>query len=137
MLNQATGHAGLFSDAEDLAVLMQMLLNKGSYGGYQYLRPETVNYYTTRCEGCTRRGIGFDMFQKNTSYENNLSTMASESTFGHLGFTGTAVWVDPAEELIYIFLSNRTFPSMKNNKLGKLNTRVKVQDVVYEAILRD
>ncbi|MGB5048876.1 MAG: serine hydrolase, partial [Caldilineaceae bacterium] len=74
MLNQATGHAGLFSDAEDLAVLMQMLLNKGSYGGFQYLRPETIHYYTTRCEGCTRRGIGFDMFQKNTSYENNLST---------------------------------------------------------------
>lgn len=134
MLNQATGHAGLFSDAEDLAVLMQMLLNKGSYGGIQYLRPETIHYYTTRCEGCTRRGIGFDMFQKNTNYENNLSLKASEGTFGHLGFTGTAVWVDPAEELIYIFLSNRTFPTMKNNKLGKLNTRVKVQDVVYEAI---
>jgi beta-N-acetylhexosaminidase len=135
MLNQATGHAGLFSDAEDLAVLMQMLLNKGSYGGLQYLRPETVHYYTTRCEGCTRRGIGFDMFQKNTSYENNLSLKASEGTFGHLGFTGTAVWVDPAEELIYIFLSNRTFPTMRNNKLGKLNTRVKVQDAVYEAIM--
>ncbi|MBI1226337.1 MAG: serine hydrolase [Bacteroidetes bacterium] len=135
MLNQATGHAGLFSDAEDLAVLMQMLLNKGSYGGMQYLHPETINYYTTRCEGCTRRGIGFDMFQKNTHYENNLSTLASEGTFGHLGFTGTAVWVDPEQELIYVFLSNRTFPSMKNNKLAKLNTRVKVQDAVYEAII--
>ncbi|MBK8562128.1 MAG: serine hydrolase [Saprospiraceae bacterium] len=135
MLNQATGHAGLFSDAEDLAVLMQMLLNKGSYGGMQYLKPETINYYTTRCQGCTRRGIGFDMFQKNTSYENNLSKLASDGTYGHLGFTGTAVWVDPAQELIYVFLSNRTFPSMKNNKLAKLNTRVKVQDAVYEAIV--
>jgi beta-N-acetylhexosaminidase len=134
MLNQATGHAGLFSDAEDLAVLMQMLLNKGSYGGMQYLKPETINYYTTRCQGCTRRGIGFDMFQKNTSYENNLSKLASDGTYGHLGFTGTAVWVDPAQELIYIFLSNRTFPSMKNNKLAKLNTRVRVQDAVYGAI---
>lgn len=137
MLNQATGHAGLFSDAEDLAVLMQMLLNKGSYGGVRYLKPETINYYTTRCEDCTRRGIGFDMFQKNTSYENNLSKLASEGTFGHLGFTGTAVWVDPKEEMIYIFLSNRTFPSMKNNKLAKLNTRVKVQDAVYGAIIHD
>lgn len=135
MLNQATGHAGLFSDAEDMAVLMQMLLNKGSYGGMQYLQPETINYYTTRCEDCTRRGIGFDMFQKNTHYENNLSKLASEGTFGHLGFTGTAVWVDPKEELIYVFLTNRTFPSMKNNKLAKLNTRVKVQDAVYEAIM--
>ncbi len=137
MLNQATGHAGLFSDAEDLAVLMQMLLNKGNYGGVQFLRPETINYYTTRCEGCTRRGIGFDMFQKNTSYENNLSKLASEVTYGHLGFTGTAVWADPAEELVYVFLSNRTYPTMKNNKLGKLNTRVKVQDAVYEAIIRE
>ncbi|MBK9014346.1 MAG: serine hydrolase [Saprospiraceae bacterium] len=137
MLNQATGHAGLFSDAEDLAVLMQMLLNKGSYAGMQYLRPETINYYTTRCKGCTRRGIGFDMFEHNTHFENNLSTKASEATFGHLGFTGTAVWVDPKEELIYVFLSNRTFPSMKNNKLTKLNTRVKVQDAVYEAILKE
>ncbi len=137
MLNQATGHAGLFSDAEDLAVLMQMLLNKGSYAGMQYLRPETINYYTTRCKGCTRRGIGFDMFEHNTHFENNLSTKASEATFGHLGFTGTAVWVDPKEELIYVFLSNRTFPSMKNNKLTKLNTRVKVQDAVYDAIIRE
>lgn len=137
MLNQATGHAGLFSDAEDLAVLMQMLLNKGSYGGMQYLKPETISYYTTRCQDCTRRGIGFDMFQKNTSYENNLSKLASDGTYGHLGFTGTAVWVDPAQELIYIFLSNRTFPSMKNNKLAKLNTRVKVQDAVYEAIIKE
>jgi beta-glucosidase-like glycosyl hydrolase/CubicO group peptidase (beta-lactamase class C family) len=135
MLNQATGHAGLFSTAEDLAVLMQMLLNKGSYGGIQYLKPETISYYTTRCQGCTRRGIGFDMFQKNTSYENNLSKLASDGTYGHLGFTGTAVWVDPEQELIYVFLSNRTFPSMKNNKLAKLNTRVKVQDAVYEAII--
>ncbi len=87
MLNQATGHAGLFSTAEDLAVLMQMLLNKGSYGGMQYLKPETISYYTTRCQGCTRRGIGFDMFQQNTNYENNLSKLASEGTYGHLGFT--------------------------------------------------
>ncbi|MBI5917297.1 MAG: serine hydrolase [Bacteroidetes bacterium] len=134
MLNQATGHAGLFSDADDLAVLMQMLLNKGTYGGRQYLQPQTIHYYTTRCEGCTRRGIGFDMFQKNAKFENNLSARASEGTFGHLGFTGTAVWVDPQEELIYIFLSNRTYPTMKNNKLAHLNTRVLVQDAIYEAI---
>lgn len=134
MLNQATGHAGLFSSANDLAVLMQVLLNKGSYGGVQFFKPETIHYYTTRCEGCTRRGIGFDMFQKNAKFENNLSAKAGEGTFGHLGFTGTAVWADPANNLVYVFLSNRTFPSMKNNKLGKLNTRVKVQDAVYAAL---
>ncbi len=136
MLNQATGHAGLFSDAADLAVLMQMLLNKGFYGGVQYLQPETVHEYTTRCGDCTRRGIGFDMFQKNSRYENNLSAKASEGTFGHLGFTGTAVWADPENNLVYVFLSNRTFPTMKNNKLGSMNTRVLVQDAVYDALQR-
>ena len=137
MLNQATGHAGLFSDANDLAVLMQMLLNKGTYGGRQFLKPETIHFYTTRCGDCTRRGIGFDMQQKNAKFENNLSQKASDETFGHLGFTGTAVWVDPKEELIYIFLSNRTYPTMRNNKLGNMNTRVLVQDAVYEAINRE
>jgi beta-glucosidase-like glycosyl hydrolase/CubicO group peptidase (beta-lactamase class C family) len=137
MLNQVTGHAGLFSDANDLAVLMQMLLNKGTYGGRQYLKPETIHFYTTRCGDCTRRGIGFDMLQKNAKFENNLSKKAGDETFGHLGFTGTAVWVDPKEALIYIFMSNRTYPTMRNNKLGTMNTRVLVQDAVYDAIVRN
>ncbi len=136
MLNQATGHAGLFSDANDLAILMQMLLNKGTYGGKQYLKPETIHFYTSRCGDCTRRGIGFDMLQKNMKFNKNLSEKASDETYGHLGFTGTAVWVDPTEDLIYIFLSNRTYPTMRNNKLGNMNTRVLVQDAVYEAILK-
>ncbi len=136
MLNQATGHAGLFSDANDLAILMQMLLNKGTYGGKKYLSPETIYFYTSRCVDCTRRAIGFDMLQKNTKFENNLSEKASDETYGHLGFTGTAVWVDPKEDLIYIFLSNRTYPTMRNNKLGNMNTRVLVQDAVYEAIVK-
>ena len=116
---------------------MQMLLNKGSYAGMQYLRPETINYYTTRCKGCTRRGIGFDMFENNTHFENNLSTKASEATFGHLGFTGTAVWADPDNGLLFVFLSNRTFPTMKNNKLGDRNIRILAQDAVYEAMVED
>lgn len=135
MLNQATGHAGLFSDASDLAILMQMLLNKGTYGGQQFLKPETIRFYASRCGNCTRRGIGFDMLQENTKFGNNLSTKASSETFGHLGFTGTAVWVDPRKELIYVFLSNRTYPTMTNNKLG--NTRIRVQDAVYDAIVEE
>ncbi|TAK44500.1 MAG: beta-N-acetylhexosaminidase, partial [Saprospiraceae bacterium] len=134
MLNGATGHAGLFSDANDLAILMQMLLNKGSYGGRQYLKPETIHQYASRCGKCTRRGIGFDMPQIQKGLEPNLSLLASENTFGHLGFTGNAVWADPDNGLVYIFLSNRTYPSMFNNKLGKMNTRIKVQDAVYEAL---
>ncbi|MFQ5445436.1 MAG: glycoside hydrolase family 3 N-terminal domain-containing protein [Saprospiraceae bacterium] len=134
MLNGATGHAGLFSDANDLAILMQMLLNKGSYGGRQYLKPETIHQYANRCGKCTRRGIGFDMRQTKEGLKPNLSTLAGDNTFGHLGFTGNAVWADPDNNLVYIFLSNRTYPSMHNYKLKKMNTRVKVQDAVYEAL---
>lgn len=136
MLNGVSGHAGLFSDANDLAILMQMLLNKGFYGGKQYLKPETVQYYTSRCKGCTRRGIGFDMFQTNEKFQQNLSKKASLNTFGHLGFTGTAVWADPDNNLLFVFLSNRTFPSMKNNKLGDDNIRILVQDAVYGAMVK-
>ncbi|HFA49745.1 MAG TPA: beta-N-acetylhexosaminidase [Bacteroidetes bacterium] len=135
MLDQVSGHAGLFSNANDLAKLMQMLLNKGSYGGTQYLQPQTIHQYATRCNGCTRRGLGFDMLQLDRRHEPNLSPQASESTFGHLGFTGIAAWVDPENELVYIFLSNRTYPKMKPNKLGDMNTRVYVMDAVYEAIV--
>ncbi|MCB9341577.1 MAG: serine hydrolase [Lewinellaceae bacterium] len=137
MLNGVSGHAGLFSDANDLAILMQMLLNKGFYGGKQYLQPETIEFYTTRCKGCTRRGIGFDMFQTNGKFQQNLSKKASLNTFGHLGFTGTAVWADPDNGLLFVFLSNRTFPTMKNNKLGDQNIRILVQDAVYEAMRQD
>jgi beta-glucosidase-like glycosyl hydrolase/CubicO group peptidase (beta-lactamase class C family) len=134
MLNQATGHAGLFSNAKDLAVIMQMLLNKGYYGGRQFLKPETIAAYTTRCSSCSRRGIGFDMKQYDGRFEANISSKASLSTFGHLGFTGTSTWADPENGLVYVFLSNRTFPTMDNNKLGRINTRVLVQDIIYEAL---
>ncbi len=135
MLNQVSGHAGLFSSANDLAKLMQMLLNKGSYGGVQYLRPQTIHQYASRCGNCTRRGLGFDMLQLDQRYDPNLSRKASDQTFGHLGFTGIAAWADPENELVYIFLSNRTYPKMRPNKLGEMNTRVLVMDAVYEAIV--
>lgn len=134
MLGGVSGHAGLFSNAPDLAALMQMLLNKGYYGGERYLAEETVERFTKRCPDCLRRGIGFDMKQLDPNMVLNMSPLASERTFGHLGFTGTCVWVDPEEELIYIFLSNRTYPSMKNNKLGRINTRPKIHTAIYEAI---
>ncbi|MEO1714329.1 MAG: serine hydrolase, partial [Bacteroidota bacterium] len=134
MLGGVSGHAGLFSNAQDLAALMQMLLNKGYYGGERFLEEETVEQFTKRCPDCLRRGIGFDMKQLDPDIVLNMSSLASDRTFGHLGFTGTCVWVDPDEELIYIFLSNRTYPSMKNNKLGKLNTRPLIHRAIYEAI---
>ena len=134
MLDQVSGHAGLFSNANDLAKLMQMLLNKGTYGDQQYLKPETIHQYATRCGDCTRRGIGFDMLQLDRRFNPNFSLHSSDQTFGHLGFTGTAAWADPENDLVFIFLSNRTYPKMRPNKLGEMNTRVLVMDAVYEAI---
>jgi len=134
MLGGVSGHAGLFSTATDLAVIMQMLLNGGYYGGQQILQPGTVQTFTTRHSGDTRRGIGFDMRELDPSRSQNMSSFASANTYGHLGFTGTCVWTDPDENLIYIFLSNRTYPSMRNNKLGRDDYRPRIQDVVYRAL---
>lgn len=134
MLNQATGHAGLFSTAEDLAVLLQMLLNGGTYGDRQYLLPETIHQYTTRCGTCTRRGIGFDLLELKEGAKPNLSTLAGKNVFGHLGFTGTAAWADPDRNLVFVFLSNRTYPSMFNRKFSEMKVRESLMDAVYEAL---
>ncbi|GJM34206.1 MAG: beta-N-acetylglucosaminidase [Saprospiraceae bacterium] len=134
MLGGVSGHAGLFADAQDLAILMQLLLWEGQYGGEQYLNPATIHNFTTRYEGDTRRGIGFDMLELNPNRKRNLSKDASPQTFGHLGFTGTCVWVDPEHDLVFVFLSNRTYPSMRNYKLNSLNIRPRMQTVVYNAM---
>lgn len=134
MLGGVSGHAGLFSNARELAILMEMLLREGNYGGQQLLDARTVRRFTRRHPKSTRRGIGFDMLELDESRPPNLAVEASRETFGHLGFTGTAVWSDPAHHLTFIFLSNRTYPSMKNNKLYELNTRPRVQSVVYRAM---
>lgn len=134
MLGGVSGHAGLFSSAGDLAQLMQMLLQGGHYGGQQYLKGETITNFTMRHPRSSRRGIGFDLQELNPNQTANLASEASTNTFGHLGFTGTAVWADPDEDLIYIFLSNRTYPSMNNNKLHKLDIRPRVQSVIYRAL---
>ncbi len=134
MLDGISGHAGLFSDAKDLATMMQLFTNMGYYGGKQYLNPSTIHTFTTRHSDDTRRGIGFDMKELDNNRTLNLSDLASEQTYGHLGFTGTATWTDPAHNLVFVFLSNRTYPNMHNNKLGKMDFRPRVQSVVYNAI---
>lgn len=134
MLGGYSGHAGLFSNSYDLAVIMQMLLNGGSYSGKQYITPKTVNLFTTRYYRSTRRGIGFDMKETNKDKRMNMSERAPDTTFGHLGFTGTAAFADPDNEIIYIFLSNRTYPSMNNNKFSKNNYRQKVHTVIYKSL---
>ncbi len=135
MLDGVSGHAGLFSNAQDLAVLMQMLLNGGSYGGKKYLDPNTIKTFTTRFYRSTRRAIGFDMKELDGRKKENMSDKASDSTFGHLGFTGTCVFADPEHDIIFIFLSNRTYPSMNNNKFGKKNFRPRVQTVIYDSLI--
>jgi len=134
MLGGVSGHAGLFGNAQDIAALMQMLLNKGYYAGEWHLNPLTVRLFTNRCGTCKRRGIGFDMKQLNENIVLNMSPKASPSTFGHLGFTGTCTWADPEHNLVYVFLSNRTYPSMSNNLLGKMDIRPRIQTAVYEAM---
>lgn len=134
MLDGCSGHAGLFSNSYDLAVLMQMLLNGGSYGGRQYIQPKTVQTFTNRYFRSSRRGIGFDMKELDSKKKDNMSEKAPSTTFGHLGFTGTAAFADPENDIIYIFLSNRTYPSMNNNTFSKKQYRPRVQTVIYNAL---
>jgi CubicO group peptidase (beta-lactamase class C family)/beta-glucosidase-like glycosyl hydrolase len=133
MFGGVAGHAGLFSNAFDLACLMQMNLQGGYYGGIQYLQPETIRRFTTQVYPKNRRGLGWDKPSWNEEF-NVTSPYASASTFGHTGFTGTAVWVDPQFDLIYIFLSNRVYPDAGNAKLIKYNIRTKVHNQIYKAI---
>jgi beta-glucosidase-like glycosyl hydrolase/CubicO group peptidase (beta-lactamase class C family) len=136
MLGGVSGHAGLFGNAHDLAILGQLWLQRGVYGNQVFLKPDVVREFSTRFPNASRRGLGFDMKQLDAKRSQNVSPLASAKTFGHLGFTGTCVWADPAEELVYVFLSNRTFPSMNNNKLGRMDIRPKIQTAAYRAITR-
>jgi CubicO group peptidase (beta-lactamase class C family) len=132
LMGGVAGHAGLFASANDVAILYQMLLNRGTYGGDLYIKPETVDLFTSKQSAISRRGLGFDRWDP-ISERHYPSQLASQDAYGHTGFTGTCVWVDPKYNLIYIFLSNRTFPS-PGSKLGSLNIRPRIQDVVYKAI---
>lgn len=132
LMGGVAGHAGLFASANDVAILYQMMLNRGSYGGVQYIKPETVDLFTAKQSDVSRRGLGFDRWDPLVDHH-YPSQLASPQTYGHTGFTGTCVWVDPKYNLVYVFLSNRVNPSI-GSKLGSLNIRPRIQDVVYEAI---
>ncbi len=133
-LGGVSGHAGLFSNANDLAILFQMLMNGGSYAGKEFLKKQTVQTWTTRYGGSTRRGLGFDMKETGAGKSKNMSELASPATWGHMGFTGNCVWADSDRRLIFIFLSNRTYPSMENNKLINSDFRPRAQSIAYRAI---
>lgn len=132
MLGGVSGHAGLFGTANDLSKLGQMLLQKGTYGGLRYYKPETVELFTARHFASSRRGLGWDKPVPG-DWNSPTSIYASPSTFGHTGFTGTCLWVDPQFDLVYVFLSNRVFPD-RNDKLIQANIRSRIQDVIYGAI---
>lgn len=127
------GHAGLFSTANDLAKLGQLWLQKGHYGGVTFYKPETVELFTSRQFSDSRRGLGWDKPIPG-DWTGPTARFASPRTFGHTGFTGTCIWVDPEFDLVYVFLSNRVQPDMNNNKLLNANIRPRIQQVIYEAI---
>ena len=134
MLGGVSGHAGLFSNSNDVAKIMQMFLWKGFYGGERYFNPEVFDIFNTcyYCDKNIRRGVGFDKPQLGTS--GPTCGCASMTSFGHSGFTGTFAWADPESEIVYVFLSNRTFPDAENRKLIKSDLRSKIQEAIYAAI---
>lgn len=135
LLGGVAGHAGLFSDALDVAVVMQMLLNGGSYGGDTLLQADVIAGFTAvQFPGSkNRRGAGFDK-PAEPGQASPACESASPSSFGHSGFTGTFVWADPEKELVYVFLSNRVHPDASNNALTKLSIRTRIQEAIYQAI---
>lgn len=142
MLGGVAGHAGLFSNATDLAAIMQLLVNGGTYGGHRYLSDSTIALFT-RCQFCkpgtgpstadNRRGLGWDKPQP-PGKPGPACECVSYLSFGHTGFTGTQVWADPEDKTVYIFLSNRVYPDAGNKKLSDLNIRTRIQEVVHDAV---
>jgi CubicO group peptidase (beta-lactamase class C family) len=135
MLGGVSGHAGLFSNANDIAIIMQTLLNGGSYGSRQIFKTSTVELFTKKqMKKGNRRGLGFDKPETEPDKASPTSLSCSAQTFGHTGFTGTCTWADPKNNLVFVFLSNRVNPSAENKKLTELNVRTRLQDAIYEAV---
>jgi CubicO group peptidase (beta-lactamase class C family) len=134
MYGGVAGHAGLFGTANDLAVMMQLMLNNGSYGEVSLLKPETIEVFTKRQSHMSRRGWGWDKPEPEKGKGGSAGKLAPKSTFGHTGFTGTCVWADPENDLIYVFLSNRVHPNGGNNKLLDAGIRTQIHDLIYESI---
>jgi len=139
LLGGVSGNAGLFGNSFDVAVMMQMYLNGGSYGDELFLKNETVDLFNQYhfAADSNRRGLGFD--KPLHLYEDHRTNCrdASPSSFGHSGFTGTYAWADPENGLIYVFLSNRVYPDMNNSKLMDLDIRTNIHQLFYEALKID
>ena len=129
------GHAGFFSNANDVAKIMQMYLQGGFYGGEQFLECRTVKKFNTCyfCDKNVRRGVGFD--KPELEGGGPACECVSRKSFGHSGFTGTYTWADPEEDLVYVFLSNRTYPTASNTLLVKSGLKNRIQKAIYDAII--
>ena len=138
LMGGVAGHAGLFSNAYDLAQLYEMLLNGGILNGTRLLKPETIQLFSAYGSPGSRRGLGFDKPEKDNATRKDPypSRNAPPETFGHTGFTGIGVWADPVNHLQYIFMSNRVNPTRSNNLISQLNIRSQIQDAIYDAIRR-
>jgi beta-N-acetylhexosaminidase len=136
MLGGVSGHAGLFSDANDLAIIFQMLLNGGEYGAKRYFLPSTVKEFTRVQfpENGNRRGAGFDKPQINYASDGPACQSASPNSYGHSGFTGTYIWADPDNQLLYVFVSNRVYPSASNQKISEMNIRTEIHQAMYDIL---
>ena len=138
LLGGVSGHAGLFGSANEVAKLAQFYLQKGEYGGKTYLKSETITEFTRSqylWEGLGNyRGVGFNRPSMNPTLTGHTAVSVSQQSYGHSGFTGTYVWIDADNELVYVFLSNRVYPTRKNQQLMDLNTRTRVLEKVYELL---
>lgn len=129
-----SGHAGLFANARDVAALLQMNLQRGEYGGHRIFQPGTVPYFTQTVSPRSYRSLGWDRQNPESNSSVYLAQQASERSFGHTGFTGNMVWVDPNEELVFVFLSNRIHPTAANTSINTTKLRRKIHEVIYGAI---
>ena len=131
LLGGMAGNAGLYSNAHDLGILFQMILNQGSYGGKQYIRTEIVEQFTRRFDD-TQRALGFDMPNRKAI----VGKKASQKSYGHSGYTGTCVWVDPDNQIVYVFLANRNHPKAENWRIVKYQIRERIHDAIYDAMIK-
>jgi CubicO group peptidase (beta-lactamase class C family) len=133
-LGGISGNAGLFATARDVAEVYQMLLNGGELNGKHYLSAETCTLFTTTTSASGRRGLGFDKPVLTNPLHSPCCISAPSAVYGHTGYTGTCCWVDPVNNLVYVFLSNRTYPNDGVNKLAKKSIRPKIEEVIYQAM---
>lgn len=134
MLGGVAGHAGIFATADDVAAIFSMLQNNGVYNGKRYLNETAVSKFTAYNAAGSRRGLGFDKASNERNDAGPCGERCSGYTFGHQGFTGTCAWADPANGIVFVFLSNRVCPSAENGAINRLSVRTVAQDYIYEAL---